>query len=46
MGEEVHHIRPQQLADKQGFLEGSHVHKNHKANLKNVCCVCHDKLHG
>jgi len=45
MGEEVHHVIPQHLADNQGFLEGGHVHKNHKANLKSVCNKCHQSLH-
>lgn len=43
MGDEVHHIKAQQTADETGFI-GYH-HKNHPANLLNVCFECHDKLH-
>jgi len=42
-GNEVHHLKHQADADAQGFV-GS-AHKNHPANLLNVCEKCHDKLH-
>lgn len=42
-GDEVHHLQHQADADSQGFI-GS-THKNHPANLLNVCEKCHDKLH-
>jgi DNA mismatch repair protein MutS len=42
-GDEVHHLMPQSDADDNGFI-GS-VHKNHPANLINLCERCHDKLH-
>lgn len=54
MGEEVHHLIPQSDADKNGFVAGTAnmnvgskgtFHKNHVANLANVCSKCHDKLH-
>lgn len=41
--QEVHHIKHQQFADKDGFF-GS-VHKNHLQNLMNLCSKCHDTLH-
>ena len=44
MGDEVHHILPQQQADERGFI--GHHHKNHPANLLNVCFECHDRIHG
>jgi DNA mismatch repair protein MutS len=44
LGEETHHLSPQQNADVNGFI-GS-FHKNHRANLASVCEECHDKLHG
>jgi len=44
MGDEVHHIKPQQEADDMGMI-GYH-HKNHPANLLNVCFECHDNIHG
>jgi DNA mismatch repair protein MutS len=43
MGEEVHHLQHQQNANENGFI--GTFHKNHKANLLNVCEKCHDKLH-
>ena len=42
-GEEVHHIEPQKIANKSGFIES--FHKNHPGNLLTVCSVCHDKIH-
>jgi DNA mismatch repair protein MutS len=38
-GVDVHHLNPQEYANENGFI-GSH-HKNHKANLANVCKDCH-----
>jgi len=43
LGSEVHHIEHQKDADEKGYV-GS-VHKNHKANLMNICEKCHDELH-
>ena len=48
MGEEIHHLHPQKLADAKGFItkqDGSVIHKNHLANLMNICSECHDHLH-
>lgn len=42
-GEEVHHLVHQSEADKTGYV--GTFHKNHPANLQNVCEKCHDKLH-
>ena len=41
--DEVHHLEQQKLADKEGFI-GS-MHKDHQANLINVCHDCHDEIH-
>ena len=41
--EEVHHLQQQKDANDNGFI-GS-FHKNHPANLENVCQECHDKIH-
>ena len=38
-GDEVHHLEPQEIADENGFID--HFHKNHKANLINICSSCH-----
>jgi DNA mismatch repair protein MutS len=42
---EVHHLEMQQNADKDGFIEGTAIHKNHKANLLALCEECHLKQH-
>jgi DNA mismatch repair protein MutS len=41
--QEVHHLQQQKDANEKGFI-GS-FHKNHPANLENVCEECHDKIH-
>jgi len=41
--EEVHHLQQQKDANDNGFI-GS-FHKNHPANLQNICQECHDKIH-
>jgi len=40
---ESHHINPQILADKNGFID--HFHKNREFNLIAVCDSCHNKIH-
>ena len=40
-GVDVHHLMPQELANDNGFID--HIHKNHPANIVNVCKDCHDK---
>lgn len=41
--DEVHHIKEQHLADKDGYIEG--VHKNKLFNLAALCKSCHTKIH-
>jgi DNA mismatch repair protein MutS len=41
MSTEVHHILEQHKADKNGFIEGTAIKKNHKANLVALCEACH-----
>jgi DNA mismatch repair protein MutS len=41
MGEEIHHMIPQECADEKGYLHGGSVHKNHAANLTSLCEKCH-----
>lgn len=41
-GLEMHHLNPQELAGENGYI-GQH-HKNHKANLANVCKPCHHNI--
>ena len=41
-GVDIHHLRPQKKANIKNFI-GSH-HKNHPANLVNICKPCHLKL--
>ena len=38
-GVDIHHLTPQEFADKDGF--NKYFHKNHTANLANVCKCCH-----
>lgn len=49
LGSEVHHIHPQCNADpKTGIIKiknKSTFHKNHPANLMNICEKCHLKIH-
>lgn len=41
MSTEVHHILEQHKADKDGFIAGTAIKKNHKANLVALCEACH-----
>lgn len=43
-GEEIHHLIPQQKASLINNYIGS-FHKNHPANLVNICQKCHDDIH-
>jgi DNA mismatch repair protein MutS len=43
IAEEIHHLNEQKNANEDGFI-GS-FHKNHPANLVNICVKCHDKIH-
>ena len=45
LGEEVHHLQHQKVANEDGFIEMEGCHKNHPGNLVSVCGKCHDKLH-
>ena len=41
--DDVHHLRYQREAGEEGFI--GHFHKNHVANLVNICRECHIKTH-
>lgn len=43
-GNEVHHLQFQRNADKNGIINNE-FNKNKKANLINICDMCHDKMH-
>jgi len=45
IGEEIHHMIPQELADENGYIQGGSLHKNHKANLASICSKCHKEEH-
>jgi DNA mismatch repair protein MutS len=47
MAEDVHHLIHQQDADERGIIKKKELtlHKNHKANLLNLCQKCHDEFH-
>ena len=40
---DVHHLHFQKYANSDGFI--GHFHKNHKANLINICRECHNEIH-
>uniref|UniRef100_A0A6C0E3T6 DNA mismatch repair proteins mutS family domain-containing protein n=1 Tax=viral metagenome TaxID=1070528 RepID=A0A6C0E3T6_9ZZZZ len=44
---EVHHLQHQKDADEHGMIHSSGIpfHKNHSANLLNLCKKCHDEFH-
>lgn len=43
IGEEVHHLIPQEFSGENGWIEGV-GNKNNKANLSNICKECHKEL--
>jgi len=44
IGEDIHHLQYQNRAnDTNDYIED--FHKNHKANLVNICKKCHDNIH-
>ena len=47
MGEEVHHMQYQKDANDNNIIsiENAVFHKNHPANLLNICKKCHDEIH-
>ena len=40
---EIHHIKYQKYADKNGFI--NQEHKDHSSNLVILCSKCHDNIH-
>lgn len=42
-GKEIHHLNEQKYANHNNYINTHH--KNHKANLINLCEQCHDKIH-
>lgn len=40
---EVHHLQHQENSNERSYI--GQIHKNHKANLINICGSCHTKLH-
>ena len=48
-GVDAHHLIHQQDADQKGMIKlqnkGLQLHKNHAANLLNLCQKCHDEFH-
>ena len=46
-GTEIHHLEYQKNADNNNFIETNNTtfHKNHVANLINICEECHQKIH-
>ena len=44
IGTEIHHLEYQKNANKNDYLEEG-FHKNHVANLVNICENCHNNIH-
>ena len=42
---EVHHLQPQKKKKKEKNDYIGTFHKNHLANLVNICEECHQKIH-
>ena len=40
---DVHHIKPQSVADENGMINGVNIHA--KSNLIVLCKQCHNKQH-
>ena len=40
-GRDIHHLEPQEFADINNYIKS--IHKNHPANLTNICVKCHKK---
>jgi DNA mismatch repair protein MutS len=43
-GNDIHHLEEQNTANNNGIIN-NHFHKNHCANLINICNSCHKKEH-
>ena len=41
---EIHHLHEQKTANEKGIIDGT-FHKNHPANLVNICEDCHQNIH-
>ena len=44
LASEVHHLQYQEDSNHNGYIKDN-FHKNHVANLINICPSCHDELH-
>ena len=42
IGVDIHHLEPQEKADMNNHIKT--FHKNHPANLSNVCKSCHNNF--
>lgn len=47
IGDDVHHLQYKQYANDNNYIvtDDNSFHKNHPANLANVCKKCHDEIH-
>ena len=41
-GIDIHHLEPQEKADINNYIKT--IHKNHPANLTNICKECHENF--
>jgi len=44
-GDEIHHLQYQMYANESNDYINNSFHKNHPANLSNLCKECHKKVH-
>jgi DNA mismatch repair protein MutS len=44
MADDIHHLNPQELANKDGYFNDKWYHKNHPSNLIPICKKCHNKI--
>lgn len=44
IADDIHHLNPQEYANKKGFFKDKWFHKNHSSNLIPICKSCHNKI--
>ena len=44
MADDIHHLNPQEYANKKGRFKDKWFHKNHSSNLIPICKSCHNNI--
>ena len=44
MADDIHHLNPQEYANKKGRFNDKWFHKNHSSNLIPICKSCHNNI--